>query len=115
MHIDGTVKHRHGGIEYGAGRLEGTGLNSPGIPFEFDAGERSNAWAVSARSNDDAVRCDTEVTEPKAGSAVALPIYLGPLKESRLLEPLEMAWIVLARHRGLGRDFALEVVRRPGA
>ena len=41
------------------------------------------------------------------------PIYLGPLKELRLLEPLAMAWIVLARHRGLGRDFALDVVRRP--
>jgi predicted dinucleotide-binding enzyme len=24
-----------------------------------------------------------------------------------------MAWIVLARHRGLGRDFALDVVKRP--
>jgi 8-hydroxy-5-deazaflavin:NADPH oxidoreductase len=41
------------------------------------------------------------------------PVYLGPLKEARLLEPLAMAWIVLARHRGLGRDFALNVVRRP--
>jgi predicted dinucleotide-binding enzyme len=40
-------------------------------------------------------------------------IYLGPLKEARRLEPLAMAWIVLARHRGLGRDFALDVVRRP--
>ncbi len=43
------------------------------------------------------------------------PIYLGPLREARLLEPLAMAWIVLARHRGLGRDFALDVVRRPGS
>lgn len=41
------------------------------------------------------------------------PIWLGPLKEARLLEPLAMAWILLARHRGLGRDFALNVVRRP--
>ncbi len=41
-------------------------------------------------------------------------IYLGPLRESRLLEPLAMAWIILARHCGLGRDFALDVVRRPG-
>ncbi len=41
------------------------------------------------------------------------PVYLGPLREARLLEPLAMAWIVLARHRGLGRDFALDVVRRP--
>jgi predicted dinucleotide-binding enzyme len=42
------------------------------------------------------------------------PVYLGPLREARLLEPLAMAWIVLARQRGLGRDFALDVVRRPG-
>ena len=41
------------------------------------------------------------------------PIYLAPLREARLLEPLAMAWIVLARQRGLGRDFALDIVRRP--
>ena len=43
------------------------------------------------------------------------PVYLGPLKEARLLEPLAMAWILLARHRGLGRDFALNIVRRADA
>ncbi len=43
------------------------------------------------------------------------PVYLGPLREARLLEPLAMTWIVLARQRGLGRDFALDVVCRPGA
>jgi predicted dinucleotide-binding enzyme len=42
------------------------------------------------------------------------PIYLGSLKEARLLEPLAMTWILLARHRGLGRDFALNIVRRSG-
>ena len=41
------------------------------------------------------------------------PVYLGPLKEARLLKPLAMAWIVLARQRGLGRDFALDVIHRP--
>ncbi|EAQ77563.1 putative transmemembrane reductase oxidoreductase protein [Blastopirellula marina DSM 3645] len=41
------------------------------------------------------------------------PIELGPLKMSRLLEPLAMTWIILARHRGLGRDFGIDVVRRP--
>jgi predicted dinucleotide-binding enzyme len=41
------------------------------------------------------------------------PIELGPLEYSRLLESLAMTWIVLARHRGLGRDFALDVVHRP--
>jgi predicted dinucleotide-binding enzyme len=40
------------------------------------------------------------------------PVYLGPLKESRLLEPLAMVWIILARQRGLGRDFALDIVHR---
>jgi predicted dinucleotide-binding enzyme len=41
------------------------------------------------------------------------PIELGSLKQARLLEPLAMAWIVLARQRDLGRDFALDVVHRP--
>jgi predicted dinucleotide-binding enzyme len=41
------------------------------------------------------------------------PIELGPLEYSRLLEPLAMTWIVLARHRGLGRNFALDAVHRP--
>jgi 8-hydroxy-5-deazaflavin:NADPH oxidoreductase len=41
------------------------------------------------------------------------PIELGPLKLARLLEPLAMAWIVLARHRGMGRDIALDVIHRP--
>lgn len=40
------------------------------------------------------------------------PIELGPLKFARLLEPLAMTWIILARHRGFGRDFAIDVVRR---
>lgn len=40
------------------------------------------------------------------------PVYLGPLQEARLLEPLAMVWILLARHRGLGREFALNLVRR---
>lgn len=42
------------------------------------------------------------------------PIELGPLKCARLLEPLAMTWIILARHRGFGRDFAIDVLRRPG-
>lgn len=40
------------------------------------------------------------------------PVWLGSLKEARLLEPLAMTWILLAR-RGLGREFALNIVRRP--
>jgi predicted dinucleotide-binding enzyme len=41
------------------------------------------------------------------------PIELGPLKYARLLEAMAMTWIILARHRGFGRDFALDLVRRP--
>lgn len=41
------------------------------------------------------------------------PIYFGPLETARLLEPLAMAWITLARHRDLGRDIALDLIRRP--
>jgi 8-hydroxy-5-deazaflavin:NADPH oxidoreductase len=53
-----------------------------------------------------------------AGLAAELgfePVELGPLKYSRLLESLAMAWIVLARQQGLGRDFAIDIIRRPGA
>ncbi len=35
-----------------------------------------------------------------------------PLREARLVEPLAMTWIVLARLRGHGLDFELDVVRR---
>jgi predicted dinucleotide-binding enzyme len=59
---------------------------------------------------------DEQANRVAAGLAEQIgfePVYLGPLKEARLLEPLAMAWIVLARHRGLGRDFALDVVMRP--
>jgi predicted dinucleotide-binding enzyme len=54
-----------------------------------------------------------QVASSLAGQTGFEPISLGPLREARLLEPLAMAGIVLARHRGLGRDFALDVVRRP--
>jgi predicted dinucleotide-binding enzyme len=59
---------------------------------------------------------DEQANQVAASLAAELgfePISLGPLKESRLLEPLALGWIVLARQRGLGRDFALGVVRRP--
>ncbi len=42
------------------------------------------------------------------------PIELGGLKYVRLLEALALSWIVLARHRGFGRDFAIDVVRCEG-
>jgi predicted dinucleotide-binding enzyme len=41
------------------------------------------------------------------------PIDLGPLAAARLLEPMALAWIWLALRQGLGRDFVLQVVRRP--
>lgn len=37
---------------------------------------------------------------------------LGPLASARLLEPFGMVWIKLAMVHGLGRDFALGVLRR---
>jgi 8-hydroxy-5-deazaflavin:NADPH oxidoreductase len=40
------------------------------------------------------------------------PVKLGPLKYARLLEPLAMTWIVLSRQQGLGKEFALNLVRR---
>lgn len=42
------------------------------------------------------------------------PIDFGPLAGARLLEPLALVWISLATSRGLGRDFALNVIRRRG-
>ncbi|HYE74281.1 MAG TPA: NADPH-dependent F420 reductase [Blastocatellia bacterium] len=39
------------------------------------------------------------------------PVDVGPLKQSRLLEPLAMLWISLA-FGGLGRDFAFNLIRR---
>jgi predicted dinucleotide-binding enzyme len=56
-----------------------------------------------------------EVAADLAAQIGMEPVYLGPLREARLLEPLAMAWILLARHRGLGRDFALNIVRRSDA
>jgi predicted dinucleotide-binding enzyme len=39
----------------------------------------------------------------------------GPLRAARLIEPYGMLWITLAHARGLGRDFALAIERRPKA
>lgn len=58
---------------------------------------------------------DTHANETAARLAEQIgfePIELGPLCYARLLEPLAMTWIMLARHRGFGHDFALDVVRR---
>jgi predicted dinucleotide-binding enzyme len=38
----------------------------------------------------------------------------GPLKVARLLEPLAMLWIHLARDQGLGREIAFALLRRAG-
>jgi predicted dinucleotide-binding enzyme len=38
----------------------------------------------------------------------------GPLKVARLLEPLAMLWIHLAREQGLGREIAFALLRRAG-
>lgn len=39
-------------------------------------------------------------------------IDAGELKVARLIEPFGMTWIHLAMKRGLGRDWALQIVRR---
>jgi predicted dinucleotide-binding enzyme len=41
------------------------------------------------------------------------PVDFGPLAGARLLEPLALVWITLAVKQKLGRDFVLNVVRRP--
>ena len=59
---------------------------------------------------------DAAANQLAAGLAADIgfePIELGSLKYARLLEPLAMTWIILARQRGFGRDFAIDVVRRP--
>jgi 8-hydroxy-5-deazaflavin:NADPH oxidoreductase len=38
------------------------------------------------------------------------PVFAGPLKQARFLEPLAMLWITMSQR--LGRDFALTLVRR---
>ena len=40
------------------------------------------------------------------------PIDAGPLTNARLLEPLALLWIWLAVFGGVGRDFALQIVKR---
>jgi hypothetical protein len=40
------------------------------------------------------------------------PVDVGPLARARLLEPLAMLWITLAYPMGLGRDFAITLLRR---
>ena len=60
---------------------------------------------------------DTEANRLAAGLAGEIgfePIELGPLRAARLLEAMAMTWILLARHRGYGRDIALDLVHRPG-
>ena len=40
------------------------------------------------------------------------PVDAGPLTNARLLEPLALLWIWLAVFGGVGRDFALQIVKR---
>jgi 8-hydroxy-5-deazaflavin:NADPH oxidoreductase len=40
------------------------------------------------------------------------PVFAGPLKQARYLEPLAMLWISMAVKHGYGTDFAFTVVRR---
>jgi predicted dinucleotide-binding enzyme len=40
------------------------------------------------------------------------PVDFGPLAGARLLEPYALVWITLAVKQKLGRDFALNIIRR---
>lgn len=43
------------------------------------------------------------------------PVDAGPLTQARLLEPFALLWISMAYARGMGRDFAFELLRRRAA
>lgn len=58
---------------------------------------------------------DADAKRTAAGLADAIgfePIDLGPLEQSRYLEPYAMVWIRLAFAQGLGRNFAFRLMRR---
>jgi predicted dinucleotide-binding enzyme len=40
------------------------------------------------------------------------PVDVGPLSNSRVLEPLALLWVWLAYPGGLGREFAFQIVKR---
>jgi predicted dinucleotide-binding enzyme len=40
------------------------------------------------------------------------PVFAGPLKQARYLEPMAMLWISMAVKYGYGRNFAFTVVKR---
>lgn len=72
-------------------------LSYPVRPVMFAAGDDEAAKAVAIGL---AADCGFEA------------IDAGGLRNSRLLEPLAMLWIELARKRGLGADFAFTLTRR---
>jgi predicted dinucleotide-binding enzyme len=58
---------------------------------------------------------DAEAREAVLGLAGDLgfeAVSAGPLTMCRYLEPLGMLWILLANAQGLGREFALSLIRR---
>ena len=49
---------------------------------------------------------------PASTSLTVEAIDAGKLEAARLIEPFGMTWIHLAMRQGLGRDWALQIVRR---
>ena len=113
-------------------------LDTLDVPTSTSGGEQVAKWARGARvvkifnttsstNMADPNYGDVRVTMLYAGDdpeakAVAAdlardvgfePVDFGPLRGARLLEELALAWITLAYPRGLGPDFALQVLRRP--
>ncbi len=55
------------------------------------------------------------MADPVANEVVSVgfsPVDAGPLSNARLLEPLALLWIWLAHMGGVGRGFALQIVKR---
>jgi predicted dinucleotide-binding enzyme len=81
----------------GAGNMADTNYG-PTRPTMLYAGDDAVAKAVAARL---------------ASELGFDPVDLGPLSTARLLEPLALTWITLAIRRQLGKDFVLQIARRP--
>ena len=82
----------------GAGNMANSNYGATKVTMLY-AGDDAQAKAVAARLAAD-IGFD--------------PVDLGPLTAARLLEPFALTWITLAFRGGLGMDFALNIVRRPG-
>lgn len=61
--------------------------------------------------------CTDDPTAQKVGEQLVRdagfePVFAGPLKQARYLEPLALLWISMSIKGGYGRDFAFTLIRR---